>query len=115
MFEDWELLDELFRRGRLRSVEARHQVDPFSWDRYSQEPGYLDHVRKGLSRMTTDHLLQNGQFHFEMPQLGYDREFDHRRGRPYDMPRYGQTLEAKSDLWIITQPKHRRLGDGEIR
>lgn len=100
MFEDRELLGELFRRGRLRSVEARHHVEPFAWDRYSQEPGYIDHVRKGLARMTTDHLLQNDQFHFEMP------------GR---VVLHGPPAEAKSDLWIITQPKNRRRGDGEVR
>ena len=100
MFEDRELLGELFRRGRLRSVEARHTVAPFVWGRYSQEAGFIDRVRKQLSLMTADNLMRNDQFHFEIPAR---------------TSLYGSPVEVKSDLWIITQPKHRRREDGEIR
>lgn len=100
MFEDRELLGELFRRGRLRSVEARHKVEPFAWDRYSRESGFIESIRKTLARMTMDHLIQNETFHFEMPER---------------VSLYGPPAEVKSDLWIITQPKSRRRGDGEIR
>lgn len=94
MFEDSELLEELFRRGRMQVVVARHCVEPFAWERLSQDPGYLDHVRNVLARTTVFQLLKDGQFNFSIP----DRVTLH-----------GPAAEIKSDLLIVTRkPQTRR-------